>query len=139
MLTLAGLKAGERLCDLGCGDGRLLQLAVAEHGACRATGFELDAMLVRIAREAAAGDPRVSIHHEDALRAGPVLCECDVVTLFLSTRGNAEVLPLLQSSLKPGARVVSNSWEMPPAIQAKATAVLMKGSGVPLYLYEAPL
>jgi predicted RNA methylase len=40
--------------DLGSGDGRLLRAAVADFGAARATGYELDAALVRISREATA-------------------------------------------------------------------------------------
>eukprot|EP00966_Prymnesium_polylepis_P247200 5716339-Prymnesium_polylepis.1 len=51
MLTMARLKAGERLVDLGSGDGRLLRAAVQDFGAARADGFELDARLVEIARQ----------------------------------------------------------------------------------------
>ena len=46
MLSLARLKPGETLVDLGCGDGRLLRQAVTDFGAGRAIGYELDFDLV---------------------------------------------------------------------------------------------
>ena len=51
MLRLARLKAGERLVDLGSGDGRLLRAAVCDFGAEHADGFELDARLVELAQQ----------------------------------------------------------------------------------------
>ena len=137
MLHHAKLQPGERLVDLGCGDGRLLKLAVDEGGARAATGYEMDAALVLIPRASTAADARCCVRHADALSAGPALRSADVVTLFLSERGNAAVLPFLRASLRPGARVVSNAWEMPPAVQAKAATMLMPRSGVPLHLWRA--
>jgi len=139
MLTLARLSPGERLCDLGCGDGRLLMMAVRQCGAARATGYELDSTLAAMAEAAAATDRRVVVRRADAMGSAADLADADVVTLYLSDSGNAALLPLLRAALRPGARVVSNVWEMPPAVQAKATTIIMPGSGVPLHLYEAPL
>jgi hypothetical protein len=51
-LDLAGLRAGEHLVDLGCGDGRVL-VAAARRGA-RVTGVECDADLAAEARRALA-------------------------------------------------------------------------------------
>lgn len=50
MLKMAGLKEGETLYDLGCGDGRILIIAAQEFGAY-AVGVELDEGRVREGRE----------------------------------------------------------------------------------------
>lgn len=49
MLKLSGLKKGEILYDLGCGDGRLVHLASIEHGA-QATGFEFSPVVYVMAK-----------------------------------------------------------------------------------------
>ena len=57
----------------------------------------------------------------------------DVVALYLSETGNAQLLPLLCQHLRPSARVVSNVWEMPVPPSRTLHA---KGSNVPLHLFE---
>lgn len=47
-IEMSGLKPGELLVDLGCGDGRLL-LAAAKRG-IRADGYELNPMLVLVSK-----------------------------------------------------------------------------------------
>lgn len=99
--------------SLGCGDGRLLSLAVSPaFGASRAIGYELDEPLVAQAR-AACDDPRVEVRQEDALQAAAALGDVDVVALYLTDRGNASLLPMLREALPRRARVVSYVWGMP--------------------------
>ena len=134
LLSLARLAPGETMCDLGCGDGRMLHMAVHEFGAARAIGYELDSSLAASARDLAAGDRRIEIRCEDFFEgAAGVLAEADVVALYLSETGNAQLLPLLCQHLRPSARVVSNVWEMPVPPSRTLHA---KGSNVPLHLFE---
>ena len=140
MLTLGRLQKGERLVDLGSGDGRLLRAAVIEFGAARADGFELDRTLVDIARREATalGDEHASkivTHHCDAHEAELSLRTADVVTLYLSDRGNASVLPMLRQSLRPHARVVSFAWVMPEGVHPSRSARLPR-SMLQVHLYE---
>ena len=135
LLSLARLQAGETMLDLGCGDGRMLGLAVRGFGAARAIGYELDESLVQQARQdPSLQDSRIEIRCQDFFEAGAAaLADADVVALYLSETGNAKLLPLLQQHLKPTARVVSNVWEMP----VPATRTLRaSGSFVPLHLWE---
>jgi SAM-dependent methyltransferase len=152
LLQLGRLRPGERLVDLGCGDGRLLLSAVDDFGAAGATGYELNSALVRIARKAATAKgmsghavggggfsaaPRVVVHEADARQAAAdgSLATADLVTLFLSTQGNRALLPMLRKGLRPEARVVSFHWEMPPEIQP-SEVVRMPKTGAAVYLYE---
>lgn len=131
LLSLARLQAGETMLDLGCGDGRMLGLAVRGFGAARAIGYELDESLVQIARQDQ--DSRIEIRCQDFFESGAAaLAEADVVALYLSETGNAKLLPLLQQHLKPTARVVSNVWEMP----VPPTRTRRSGSLAPLHLWE---
>jgi len=56
MLRLAGLKAGDVLYDLGCGDGRIV-IAAAKRSGVRATGIDIDPVRIQEseANAAAAG------------------------------------------------------------------------------------
>ena len=76
MLRMAGVGPGggegrqECVYDLGCGDGRIVIAAVADFGADRAVGVEIDeeiAAKARTAAEAAGVSDRVSIHTGDVL------------------------------------------------------------------------
>ncbi len=51
MLEIAGLKSGQTLYDLGCGDGRIVATAAKEFGA-KAVGVELSPALAKKARQA---------------------------------------------------------------------------------------
>ena len=123
MLDLARLRQGEKLLDLGCGDGRLLVQAVQQYGASGAVGYELDDHLVESSRAVAGSDARIHVRQEDALTSGDAVADADVVALYLTERGNAALLPLLRERLRPSARVVSYCWGLdglPPSRTAQA-------------------
>lgn len=119
MLTLAGVKNGDLLYDLGSGDGRVL-IAVAKRYGVKAVGFEVDPGLVKLAREKINQEKleqRVEVRHQDFMTAD--LSSASVVTLYLSHDGNHALKPLLLRQLQPGARVVSYTFDMsdwPPKI-----------------------
>jgi SAM-dependent methyltransferase len=119
MLTLAGVKDGDLVYDLGSGDGRVLIAAAKKYGV-RAVGFELDAGLVKLARENIKQENlehHVELRQQDFLTAD--LSAASVVTLYLSHDGNSALKPLLLRQLRPGARIVSYTFDMgdwPPRI-----------------------
>ncbi|MDP2901019.1 MAG: class I SAM-dependent methyltransferase [Candidatus Bathyarchaeota archaeon] len=111
MLALAGAGPGDVVYDLGCGDGRVLFLAVSEFNVSRAVGYDLDAEMVealegRIREEGLVG--RVSAIHANFMEAD--LSPATIVTLYLTTSGNAKLRPKLEAELRPGARVVSHDF-----------------------------
>ena len=110
-LTLAKVGRDDRLIDLGSGDGRIV-IAAAQRGA-EALGIELDPSLVMKARRAAkeAGVEKRARFLEGDLFAHN-LSGATVVTLYLFPDANLALRPKLLEELKPGTRIVSNSFDL---------------------------
>lgn len=112
MLEAARIKPGETVYDLGSGDGRIVITAAKQFGA-KAVGVELSEDLCRTTnariRELGLAD-KVRIIHGNLLDVD--LTGADVVTLYLLTSSNERLRPNLEKYLKPGARVVSNDFEI---------------------------
>jgi len=111
MLKLGDVKKGDVVYDLGCGDGRIV-IAAAKAGA---RGVGLDINPVRIAEAKAnakkAGvEDQVRFEEQDLFQAD--VREATVVTLFLLQSVNLKLRPKLLADLKPGTRVVSNTFDM---------------------------
>jgi SAM-dependent methyltransferase len=137
MLALARVKKGDVVYDLGSGDGRILIAAAKKYGV-HGVGYEIDAGLVKLAREnvrRAGLEKLVEIRQEDFLAAD--LSPASVVTLYLSYDGNLVVRDQLNGQLKPGARVVSYTFDMGDW-QPKATESYRDAAGNrhQLYLWE---
>jgi SAM-dependent methyltransferase len=112
MLKLAGVKKTDIVYDLGCGDGRIVIAAAKTFGA---HGVGIDINPERI-QEAKANAKRAGVEHlvrfeeNDLFEAN--FKEATVVTLFLLPAINLKLRPKLLSDLKPGTRVVSNTFDM---------------------------
>jgi SAM-dependent methyltransferase len=114
MLQLAQPKAGERLVDLGSGDGRIVIEAAKRYGA-RGLGVDIDPALVRRARENAkrAGvEALASFEVQDLFQTD--LRGVSVVTMYLLPEVNLQLLPRFIDQLKPGARIVSHDYDLGP-------------------------
>ena len=110
MLDMAKLTPGDRLVDLGSGDGRTV-ITAAKRGAI-AHGIEYNPELVALSkREAAAAglSDRATFEQADIFKTD--FSHATVVTLFLLTELNLRLRPTLLD-MKPGTRVVSNSFMM---------------------------
>ena len=111
MLKVAGVKAGDVVYDLGCGDGRTV-VSAAKLGA-RAVGIDIDPQRVKEATENVqkngVGD-RVRILNQDLFTSN--ISEATVVTLYLLPSLNLKLRPKLWTELKPGTRIVSHAFDM---------------------------
>src|SRR4026207_1622647 len=110
MLKLAGVKNTDVVYDLGSGDGRIVITAVREFGA-RGVGVDINPERVKEARENAqkAGvADRAKFVESDLFTAD--IKAATVVMLYLLTSVNERLRPKLLSELKPGTRVVSNTF-----------------------------
>lgn len=112
MLALAEVKTGDVVYDLGSGDGRIIIMAAKQYGV-RGVGFEIDPGLVQESREFASAEGvghLVEFHQKDVMTVD--LSPATVVTLYLYPESNMLLRPKLWRQLKPGARVVSNDFDM---------------------------
>jgi protein-L-isoaspartate O-methyltransferase len=111
MLQLGEMKAGEKMFDLGSGDGRIVILAARKYKA-DATGVELDDSLFRqsMDRIRTLGlSSTARIIHGDLLKQN--YSSADLITAYLLPVGNDLVAPILDRQLKKGARVVAHDFE----------------------------
>ena len=135
MLKLARVTAQDVIYDLGSGDGRIPVTAARVYGA-RGVGIDLDPVLIREAQDNArkAGvASKVQFRTADLFTSdiGPAT----VVTLYLTPFLNFQLLPKLNRELKPGTRVVSQSFDM-GGPKPKTTIDV---SGRPVYLWVVPI
>jgi cyclopropane fatty-acyl-phospholipid synthase-like methyltransferase len=112
MRKLARLKPGDRMADLGSGDGRIL-IAFAKEG-FEAHGYELNPILVwwsrlRIAFAGLSG--KAFVHMGDFWKED--FTRFDVVTLYCMQRVMPEFEEKFRKELKPGARVLSHKFSFP--------------------------
>jgi hypothetical protein len=136
MLQLGALKRGEKLIDIGSGDGRIVLSAALHHGA-RSEGVELDGDLWKRSADKAralALESRVRFIHGDALLQD--YSSADVVTVYLLPVFNAKLRPILERQLKKGTRVVAHDFEVAGWTPVK-TIVLDDDEAIThsLYLY----
>src|SRR6516164_7812375 len=112
MLKLADVKKADIVYDLGCGDGRIVIAAAKTYGA-RGVGIDIDPERIREAKENAkkAGVENLVCFEENDLFQSDFR-EATVVTLFLLRSIHLKLRPKLLQELKPGTRVVSNTFDM---------------------------
>jgi uncharacterized protein (TIGR03000 family) len=114
MLRLAEVGADDVVYDLGCGDGSLVIAAVKDFKARRGVGVDIDPDLVAEAqanaRKQGVAD-RVAFRQQDVLKIKD-LSDASVVLLYIGDELNQRLRPVLQKTLKPGARIVSHRFLM---------------------------
>jgi len=112
MLKTAGVKKGDILYDLGCGDGRIVITAAKEFG-IRGVGIDIDPVRIKEARanaEKSGVAGLVKFIEQDLFDAR--IGEATVVTLYLLPQINLKLRPKLFRELKPGTRIVSHAFDM---------------------------
>lgn len=112
MLKLAGVRNTDVVYDLGCGDGRIVIMAAKDFGA-HGVGVDISPVRIQEAREnAKAHSVEDLVRFEEGDLFNVDLHNATVVTLYLLPDVNLRLRPKLLSDLKPGARVVSHSFNM---------------------------
>jgi SAM-dependent methyltransferase len=136
MLALAKVTKDDVVYDLGCGDGRIV-VAAAKLGA-RGVGIDIDPARIAEAnaRAKSAGvTDKVTFILGDIFDTKHSIADATVVTLFLFPSVNERLKPRLLRELKPGTRVVSNSFAMgsdwPPEQTQQVTSFI-------IYLWTIP-
>ncbi len=111
MLETAKVNPNDVVYDLGAGDGKIPIQAARQFGA-RAVGIEFNPDMANLARQNA---QRANVSDKVTIVTGDIFEEdfsnATVVTLYLLTTLNMKLKPTILD-MKPGTRVVSNSFMM---------------------------
>jgi SAM-dependent methyltransferase len=111
MLDVAKVKSTDVVYDLGAGDGKIAIAAARDYGA-RAVGIEYNRDMAALAQRNA---DRSGVAAKVKIINGDIFVEdfseATVVTLYLLPNLNLKLRPTLLD-MKPGTRVVSNSFNM---------------------------
>jgi uncharacterized protein (TIGR03000 family) len=114
MCRLAKVGKDDVVYDLGCGDGRMVILAVEQFDAKKGIGIDIDPQRVKesLARAAnSSAAERLEFRQGDVLKIDD-LPNASVVLLYMGEDINRRLKPILQAKLKPGSRVVSHRFLM---------------------------
>ena len=147
VLNLLQLNSHDVLFDLGCGDGRLLQLASNESN-CKCVGIELNEEYVRRGRKRIQDtndddDQLIEIRHGDVLQElskqddiNDFYQNATAVYVYLLPKGLQKIRPYLEKKMKMTKhfRVVSYIFSIP---EWNPTVVDRTSKGeVAIYLYD---
>ena len=136
MLTLAKVRRGETVFDLGAGDGRILIDAARSFGA-HAVGVEVDPdRVARLKERLAHTGVEAEIIQGDFMNVN--ISRADVVAIYLSVSVNEKLGPKLRNELKTGARVVSLDYTLPSWKEARSITVVSGGVTRTIFLYQVP-
>ena len=138
MLQLGSLKAGEKMFDLGSGDGRIVIMA-AEKFHANAVGVELDKELFHQSMDKIQSlrlQKIAKIINGDILQQD--YSSADLITVYLLPLSNDKVRPILDKQLKKGTRIVAHDFEFKDWKPEKVETIEDDGEGRShtLYLYR---
>ena len=110
MLRLAQVTNKDLVYDLGCGDGRIVIAAAKDFGA-RGVGVDIEPYWIEKSERNA---KKARVEHlttfrvEDALSVD--LSPANVLMLYLVEWSMGKLRPIIESTAKPGTRVVSHNF-----------------------------
>ncbi len=138
MLQFGELTSGEKMFDLGSGDGRIPIMAAQKFKA-DATGVEFDDALFKQSMDKIKSlglESRCRIIHGDLLKQD--YSSADLLTVYLLPMSNDKVTPILEKQLKKGTRIVAHDFEFSAWKAEKVMDIDDDGEGRShrLYLYR---
>lgn len=134
MLRLADVSENDVVYDLGCGDGRIVVTAASRYGA-HGLGVDNNPDRVKESRDNVEQNgvkDKVVILEQNLFKTD--LSKATVVTLYLLSDVNIKLRPKLFDELRPGTRVVSNSFDMDEWQPDRVNLV----NGRTLYFWKIP-
>ena len=140
MLTLAEVGPDDVVYDLGCGDGRILFMAIEEFEAERAVGYDINPSMAEPLQERIEYkdmEDRIKVVNGNFFEAD--LSPASVVTMYLTTSGNSKLRPKLEEELGVGTRIVSHDFPVHNWTTEKSSEPTHYTVGShKIYLYRIP-
>jgi precorrin-6B methylase 2 len=134
MLTLAQVRPGDRVYDLGSGDG-VIPIEAAKKYQVRAVGIEYNPDLVKLSQRNA---ERANVQNLVTFKQGDIFVEdfsqATVLTLYLGENLNTKLMPTILK-MQAGTRVVSNTFLMESWIPDQEVRI---SNGEMAYLWIVP-
>lgn len=135
-LELAKPKPGERLFDLGCGDGRVLVYAAEKY---EAVGFGYDIspyciLVGNLKKMFRHGGKKVTLYRQPLSEAN--LEQADVIFLYLTNKILDTIEADLFSRIKPNCRVVTVAFAFKNHQPVKSASVRQLGRDTRCHLYS---
>ena len=106
------MKKGDKVFDLGCGDGRIVVTAAKKYGAT-GVGVDIDPQRIKESNEnakSAGVTDKVKFEIKDLFTMD--FHDADVLAMYLLPTVNMKLRPKILSDMKPGSRIVSHSFDM---------------------------
>lgn len=131
-LKLAEIKPGQKMYDLGCGDGRLV--CAAGNAGAKAQGFELSLLPFILANIQCLFKKRksqIKISYRDIWSTN--LNDADIIYFFLMPKVYPKLKAKLEKELKKGAKVIAYVWPIKGWIPLKVDTL---NDHPNLYLYQ---
>ena len=142
MSKLAKITKNDVVYDLGCGDAVMLIRPIQKFGAKRGVGIELDKKIID--EKAIPNVKKANLEKKIEIRQGDILnvkdmSDATVVLLYIGDDLGERISPVLQRTLKPGARIVSHRFKLGDWEPTKKVTVKGEdGSEYELLLWVVP-
>jgi SAM-dependent methyltransferase len=139
MVKLAGVRSGDVVYDLGCGDGRIVIAAVRIRGV-RGVCVDIDPERIHESRQNAqiAGVADRIRFVQGNLFDVPIE-GATVVMMYLLPQVNLRLRPRLLAELRPGTRVVSHKFHMGDWKPQRRVDVELPPYEYPIYRWVVPM
>ncbi len=134
MIEAAALKKGNRVYDIGCGDGRIVHTASRKYE-IKATGFELSPLVYLLARiKHFLWKSKAKIIFGNFKKHD--LSDADVIFCYLLPDTLAKLEPKLNRELKKGAKVISYAFPVHPWKESVKIERDKPNKLAPIWIYE---
>lgn len=130
LLKAASLRRGQRMIELGCGDGRVLVEAVKTYGVV-GRGIDINPFFIAKARRRARGIPPARIAFETADLRDISVSSYDVVYLFLLPNFINTFVPRWEQEARKGTLFISHAF----VIERWKKYLVKKVTGTPYDTY----
>jgi precorrin-6B methylase 2 len=134
VLSLAKLKKGQKVYDLGCGDGRFL-IEAYKKAKVEATGFEMAPIPYLLAQlNKYIHKAKVSIQMKNFFKYN--LHDADVIFCYLLPETLADLREKFQTECQKGTKIICHTFQIEGLTPSKIV-VKNKKTGIPnIYMYQ---